>query len=88
MWNSRKVIIRIILIALFMGSMSRNPDQVHAQGGIVVEDAKVEINFGRTIIFTAKIKSSIPIQQASLLFRGVNEEATRVRRSKLQVTGR
>ena len=78
MLNSHKFIIRIFLIALIVGTMSRNHEQVHAQGGIVVEDAKVEINFGRTIIFTAKIKSSIPIQQASLLFRGVNEEATRV----------
>jgi hypothetical protein len=78
MSNPRKLVLRIITILLMVVSISLNTQQVHGQEGIVVEDAKVAINFGQTITFTAKIKSSIPIKQASLLFRGVNEEATRV----------
>jgi hypothetical protein len=76
--NPRKLVFRIVTILLMVVSISLNTQQVHGQEGIVVEDAKVAINFGQTITFTAKIKSSIPIKQASLLFRGVNEEATRV----------
>jgi hypothetical protein len=78
MSNPRKLVLRIITILLMVVSISLNTQQVHGQEGIVVEDAKVAINFGQTITFTAKIKSSIPIKQASLLFRGVNETATRV----------
>jgi hypothetical protein len=52
--------------------------QVQGQGGIEVENATVAVDFGKTITFTANIKSPLPIKQVSLLFRGVNEEATRV----------
>ena len=78
MSNPRKVILRMIVVMLIAATMSMKPEQVHGQQGLAVEDAKVAINFGQTITFTAKIKSSIPIKQASLLFRGVNEEVTRV----------
>jgi len=43
-----------------------------------VQDASVAVDFGKSIIFGAKIKSPIPIKQASILFRGVTEEVTRV----------
>jgi len=49
-----------------------------AQGGITVENATVAVNFGQSITFSAKIKSPLPIKQASLLFRGIHEEVTRV----------
>ena len=55
-----------------------NVKQVNGQGGIVVEQPQVAVSFGQSITFQAKIKSSIPIQQVSLLFRGINEENTRV----------
>ncbi len=86
MSNRRKLILRVVAILLMVASFSLNTQQAHGavlsvpkgQEGIVVEDAKVDINFGQTIAFTAKIKSSIPIKQASLIFRGVNETVTRV----------
>ena len=78
MSNPRKLVFRVVAILLMVVSIPLPTKQVHGQQGLVVEDAKVAINFGQTITFTAKIKSSIPIKQASLLFRGVNEEVTRV----------
>lgn len=78
MSNPRKLVLRIVTILLMVVSVSLNTQQAHGQEGIVVEDAKVAIDFGQTITFTAKIKSQIPIKQVSLLFRGVNEEVTRV----------
>ncbi len=68
-----KIIIAISVVVLFM-----KPYPVSGQGGIVVENAGVVVTFGQSIKFTANIKSSLPIQQASLLFREVNEEVTRV----------
>lgn len=68
-----KIIIAISVVVLFM-----KPYPVSSQGGIVVENAGVVVTFGQSIKFTANIKSSLPIQQASLLFREVNEEVTRV----------
>lgn len=68
-----KIIIAISVVALFT-----KPYPVSGQGGIVVENAGVVVTFGQSIKFTANIKSSLPIQQASLLFREVNEEVTRV----------
>jgi hypothetical protein len=63
---------------LLVATLSLKPGQVQGQGGIAVEDPVMIVDFGRTIEFTAKIKTPLPIQQASLLFRGVNEETTRV----------
>lgn len=68
-----KIVIAISVVVLFM-----KPYPVSGQGGIVVENAGVVVTFGQSIKFTANIKSSLPIQQASLLFREVNEEVTRV----------
>lgn len=65
-------------IPLLAMILSLKPDQARAQEGIVVEEPKVAHDFGKNITFTARIKASSPIQQASLLFRGVNEEVTRV----------
>lgn len=57
----------------------------NGQEGIVVENPQAAHEFGTSITFTAVIKAASPIQQASLLFRGVNEETTRV--EPLQVAG-
>jgi hypothetical protein len=62
----------LVMLAVFPLSGSR------AQGGITVENAAVTVDFGKSITFSAKITTSAPIQQASLLFRGVNETVTRV----------
>ncbi|MBI5943809.1 MAG: hypothetical protein HY864_05530 [Chloroflexi bacterium] len=78
MTHPRKLVLRVVAILLMVASISLNTQQVYGQEGIAVEDAAVEVAFGQTITFSAKVKSPIPIKQVSLLFRGVNEETTRV----------
>jgi hypothetical protein len=78
MSNPRKIILRMIVVVLIAATMSMKPDQAQSQNGIEVENASVSVSFGQAITFIAKIKSPIPIKQASLLFRGVTEEVTRV----------
>lgn len=76
-----------IIIAISVIIMSLKPYQVQGQGGIVVESPTAIVDFGKSITFTAKIKTSIPIQQISLLFREVNEETTRVETLQLTPEG-
>jgi len=64
------------MILLMVVSIPLSTNQ--AQGEIKVENATVAVSFGKSITFAAKIKSPLPIKQASLLFRGVNETDTRV----------
>ena len=78
MSHRRRFVLKVATILLMVVLVSLNTQQAHGQEGIVVEDPRVTVNFGQTITFDAKIKSSTPIKQASLLFRGVNEKATRV----------
>ncbi len=78
MFNSHKLVLKLMAILLIAAMLPFNVKQVHGQEGIVVEEPMVAISFGQSITFQAKIKSSIPIQQVSLLFRGINEESTRV----------
>lgn len=75
---TRQRVLPIIIAALFVATLSLKPNQAKAQAGIVVENPQAEADFGRQIKFTAKISASSPIQQASLLFRGANEDVTRV----------
>ena len=74
----RNIPLKILLILLTALTMSLKPGQAYGQAGVVVEDARATINFGQSIIFEAKIKAPLPIQQASLLFREVNAESTYV----------
>lgn len=78
MSNRRKLIPQITAILLLAMIMSGVTKQVKGQGGLEVGNPTVTINFGQTIMFSAKIQAPLPIQQASLLFRGVNEDVTRV----------
>ena len=78
MFNPRNKIIRMTLITLTALTMFLKPGQAYGQAGLVVEDARAAVNFGQSIIFEAKIKAPLPIQQASLLFRGVDAESTYV----------
>jgi len=73
-----KTHLKALLILLAALTMSLKPGQVHGQAGIVLEGAQAVVNFGQSIIFEAKIQASLPIQQVSLLFRSINEDATRV----------
>ncbi|HNO93303.1 MAG TPA: hypothetical protein PKJ84_03980, partial [Anaerolineales bacterium] len=75
---TRQRILQVFMVSLLVATLSLKPNQAQAQEGIVVENPNATPDFGKTITFTAKIKASNPIQQASLLFRGVNEETTRV----------
>jgi hypothetical protein len=76
MSHPRKLIFRVVITLLVVLSIPLSGSQ--AQGGITVENATVAVNFGQSITFSAKIKSPLPIKQASLLFRGIHEEVTRV----------
>ena len=78
MSNPRRLVFRVVMILLMVVSIPLSTNQAQGQGGIEVENATVAVDFGKTITFTAKIKSPIPIKQVSLLFRGVNEDVTRV----------
>lgn len=78
MKTTRQRILPIIVVMLLAATLPLKPNQARAQQGIVVESPKAEAEFGKSIKFTAKITAASPIQQASLLFRGVNEDVTRV----------
>jgi hypothetical protein len=74
----RKLGFRVVTILLMLSSIPLTTHQAQGQGGVEVENATVAVDFGKTITFAAKIKSPLPIQQVSLLFRGVHEDVTRV----------
>ncbi len=78
MSDPRKIILRSVAVLLLVAISSFSARQVRAQEGIVVENATVAVDYGRTITFQARIQAPIPIKQVSILFRGVNEEVTRV----------
>lgn len=80
-----KLAFRVILILLMVALVPLGRSQ--AQGGITVENAAVAVDFGKSITFSAKITSSSAIQQASLLFRGVNETVTRVETVQVAADG-
>ena len=63
MSNPRKLVLRVVTILLMVVSISLNTQQAKGQGGIEVEGATVAVDFGKSITFGAKIKSSIPIKQ-------------------------
>jgi len=73
-----KFILRSVAVLLLVTISSLSARQVRAQEGLVVENATVAVDYGRTITFQARIQAPIPIKQVSILFRGVNEEVTRV----------
>jgi len=49
-----------------------------AQSGFTATNVNISYNFGQQITFLARLTSSIPIQQATLSFRNVSEQNTRV----------
>jgi hypothetical protein len=78
MFDARRLGLKLMAILLIAGILPFNVKRVKGQEGIVVEEPGVVVAFGRTITFQARIKAPIPIRQASLLFRGANEQVTRV----------
>src|SRR5688572_988704 len=87
MLNSIKRLSQFITLMLIAVTMSMKVTQANSQVGIVVENARADVVFGQTITFTAKITAPLPIKQVSLLFRGANEEATRVETLQLALDG-
>jgi hypothetical protein len=75
---SQKFISRVIALLLAIAFISTNTRPALGQEGITLEDPGVTITFGQTINIHAKIKSALPVKQASLLFRGINEDVTHV----------
>src|SRR5689334_9866882 len=87
MLNSIKRLSPFIAIMLLAAILSMKVTQANGQVGIVVENAKADVVFGKTVTFTAKITAPLPIKQVSLLFRGANEETTRVETLQLGPDG-
>ncbi len=87
MSHPRRFVFKVAATLLMVVSVSLSGQQAQAQNGIVVEDATVAVSFGKTITFQAKIKAPIGIKQVSLLFRGVNEDVTRVETVQLAQDG-
>jgi hypothetical protein len=87
MSTTRQRMLQIIVVALFVATLFLKPEPAKSQEGIVVENPQASAEFGKSITFTAKIKAASPIQQASLLFRGVNEEVTRVETLQVAADG-
>src|SRR5689334_25364471 len=78
MYTPRKFIFRFVIVLLIAGTSIWLPGSAHGQAGITLENPTVAVDYGKTITFQARILASLPIQQASILFRGVNEQVTRV----------
>jgi len=79
MMNKTRSSFRFFPVLLVVAALTLfNARQAYGQGGIQVTDAGVVYNFGEQITFQARIQSSIPIKQVSILFREVNETVTRV----------
>ena len=70
MLNSIKRLFQLITLMLIAMTLSLKATQANGQVGIVVENAKADVLFGRSVTFTAKITAPLPIKQVSLLFRG------------------
>jgi hypothetical protein len=83
----RKLILRCMTIPLVMLIMFGSAGQAGGQEGIEVENPGVAVAFGREITFSARLITPFPIRQASLLFRGVNEQATRVESLTVEADG-
>ncbi len=87
MQHPKKIFFRLMASLFIAAILPINQYQARAQGGIVVEHATVAVDFGKTITFQAQITAPIGIQQVSLIFRGVNEEVTRVEPVQLAADG-
>lgn len=87
MSHPRNLVFKVAAILLMVAFIPLGTPQAEAQGGLVVENAAVDVVFGSTITFSAKIKAPIAIKQVSILFRGVSEEVTRVETVQVDADG-
>ena len=79
--NSLTFFIVMVVIALGW------PQQVWAQSELDVTVTEVAIDFGKEIIFQARIQSSIPITQANILIRDNFDNITRVHPVQVDAAG-
>lgn len=70
----RKSVFFFLLALLSLGFTG----MPQAQSGFEATNVNISYNFGQQITFLAQLTSSVPIQQAFISFRGVNEQTTRV----------
>ena len=68
----------LLVLAVMAASLLGWPQQAKAQENLAVSDVGIIYNFGDQITFQARLQSSVPIAQASLLFRESKEQVTRV----------
>ncbi len=86
MFNSRKFVFKVVAILLVLGlsplgmqqANGAAPSAPQRQSSLLVENATVAVEFGKTITFAATLKDPIPNKQVSILFRGLDEKITRV----------
>jgi len=57
----------LLVLALVAASIPFNARQARAQSGVVVENARASVRFGEQVTFTAALKASIQIQNASIV---------------------
>jgi len=69
----RRFALIIVMAALLLGV----PQQAQAQSGIVVTDVGVFDDFGQHVTFEARIQSSVPIVEASIVFSDNFDESLR-----------
>ncbi len=75
--------ILLVMACLVLG-FTRTPQ---TQGALQVTDVQVTYNFGVQITFQARLAAGLPITQASLSFRNVNEQNTRLESLNLDPDG-
>jgi len=76
--------IFFFLLALISLGFTVSPQ---AQSGFNASNVNISYNFGQQITFLARLTSSVPIQQAFISFREVNEQTTRVAPLALNADG-
>ncbi len=74
--RAKSIRLSILLLIVALTLFKAHP--AYGQGGVEVKDANVVVMFGQQITFQAQLVSPLPILQASILFRELNEEVTRV----------
>jgi hypothetical protein len=80
----KSVLTCLLLAALLLGV----GDAARAQEGLAVHDVNVIYNFGEQITFEARLDDISTVRQASVLFRGANEQATRIEPLVIEADGR
>lgn len=79
--------LRLMVLLAVAASMLLNVKQAKGQGGIAVENAGATVAFGEQIVFNATIRTSIPIQSASIVIFDESHGITRVQPLTIQADG-